>query len=226
MEPPAYQCSILGPKKGLSYYGDLAYVVGSAGATNSLLVAIVPCICRTSGYDGRETSKGKGKRPVRDQEKDSTLGLFEPDSMMARFGQTAIKSIPIDKKDFVNILQDQLVNQVTTLDPPPDLAGFDWADLPIISGDCVYQFDGQLFYRGLLLLPLLALGTVDIVTVPPSDEIISFAQSHINSPHINNLCHNFIDHAEIVSVVVTTYTSWRTSSLITVPHWLPHFNFN
>ena len=173
--------------KKQSYYGDVAYVVGSGGTTDGLLVAIVPRIRRQSVYDGRGTSKGKGKRPVQDKAKDATLALFEPDGIMARFGQTAVKTIPVDKKDFVNVLKDLLVNHVTNLDSSPDLAGFDWADLPMVPGDSVYQFDSQLFFRGLLLLPLLAFDTVNVVTTPTSDEIISFVQSHIDSPHIDNL---------------------------------------
>ena len=47
--------------------------------------------------------------------------------MIARFGQTTIKAIPGDK-NFVNALQDLLVNQVTTL------GSLDLAALPIVPG--------------------------------------------------------------------------------------------
>ena len=47
---------------------------------------------------------------------------------MITLGQTAVKTTPVDKNNFVNVLQDLLVNQVTAHDSP-DLAGFDWADL-------------------------------------------------------------------------------------------------
>lgn len=172
-------------EKKISYYGDVAYVLGSAGTTDGLVVAIVPRIRRPSVREGGETSKQKGKRPVRVNTKDTTLALFELDGMIA-LDQTAVKTTPVDKNNFVNVLQDLLVNQVTAHDSP-DLAGFDWADLPIVPGASVYQFDGQLFYRGLLLLPLWAFDTVTVVTAPTSDEIIPFAQSHIDPLHIDNL---------------------------------------
>ena len=139
-------------EKKISYYGDVAYVLGSAGTTDGLVVAIVPHIRRPSVHEGGETSKQKGKWPVRVNTKDTTLALFELDGMIA-LGQTAVKTTPVDKNNFVNVLQDLLVNQVTAHDSP-NLAGFDWADLPIVPGDSVYQFNGQLFYHGLLLLPL------------------------------------------------------------------------
>jgi hypothetical protein len=161
-------------------------VLGSAGTTDGLVVAIVPRIRRPSVHKGRETGKRKGKWPERVDAKDITLALFEPDDMIARDGQKAVETTPVDKKNFVNVLRDLLVNQVNALDCP-DLAGFDWADLPIVPGDSVYRFDGQLFYRGLLLLPLLAFDTVTVVTAPTSHEIIPFAQSNIDPLHIDSL---------------------------------------
>lgn len=169
-------------KQKLSYYGDLAYVVGSAETTDGLLVAVVPRVNHTPGHDEKETRKGKGKQPVSSKTKERKLTLFEPDAMTVRFG-SAVKAIPIkEKEDFVDTLKDKFLKQF-----PSNLARFNWADLPIINGDSIYQFDGQLFYRGLLLLPLSAFATVDVVAVPPSHEIILFAQSCIDPPCIDGL---------------------------------------
>jgi hypothetical protein len=168
-------------KEKLSYYGDLAYVVGSAETTDGLLVAVVPRVNHTPGHDEKETRKRKGKQSVSSKTKERKLALFEPDAMTVRFG-SAVKAIPIrEKEDFFDILKDKFLKQFS------DLARFNWANLPIINGDPIYQFDGQLFYRGLLLLPLSAFATVDVVTVPPSHEIILFAQSCIDPPRIDSL---------------------------------------
>jgi hypothetical protein len=169
-------------KEKSSYFGDLAYVVGSAETTNGLLVAVVPRVNHTVGHDEKKTSKGKGKQPVSSKMKERKLTLFEPDVMTVRFG-SAVKPIPVkEKEDFIDILKDKFLKRF-----PSDLARFNWADLPINNGDPIYQFDNQLFYRSLLLLPLSAFANVDVVAVPPSYEIILFAQSCIDPPRIDSL---------------------------------------
>ena len=47
-------------KENLSYYDDLAYVVGSVETTDGLLVAVVPRVNHTPGHDEKETRKRKG----------------------------------------------------------------------------------------------------------------------------------------------------------------------
>ena len=188
MEPSPHQCSFLGqdiPKKK-KYYGNVGYVLGSAQTTDGLVVAVVPRICPPSVHKEKESSKRNGKHPVMINTKHTTLALFEADAMIAQFGQTSIKTTPVDNKNFINVLEHLLVNQVTTADPL-DLAGFQWTNLSIAPGDSVYQFDGHIFYRGLLILSLLAFDTVTLVTSPTAHEIIPFVQSHIDCLHIDNL---------------------------------------
>jgi hypothetical protein len=45
-------------KKGVSYYGNFAFVMGLAKTTNALVVAVVLCI-RTPGHNASETKRGK-----------------------------------------------------------------------------------------------------------------------------------------------------------------------
>jgi hypothetical protein len=154
----------------LLYYGDVVYVLGSAGT-----------IHRPSMHEVRKTGKQKGKWPER---VDAILALLELDGMIAQYGQKAIETTSVEKKNFVNFLRDLL--QVIGLDCP-DLAGFNWANLQIVPGNSVCLFEGQLFYHGLLLLQLLAFNTVTMVTATTSHEITSFAQSHIDLLYIDKL---------------------------------------
>jgi len=70
-----------------------------------------------------------------------------------------------------------------------DLVGFGkfhWAVTPV-TGENIYQFGGQVFYRGLLILPIYSYGVVERVTVPPVDQVIPFTESNIDPVHINRL---------------------------------------
>jgi ribosomal protein L24 len=169
-------------QKGSSYCGDLGYVVGSSGTTDGLFVAVVPRIHHIPRQEGldKKKGKGKGKRPVR---RGDTLALFDPDVMEARFGSDVVKAFGVDdKEDFVSIFEDKKINHA-----PLNVVGFDWADLPIFPGHYVYLFDRQLFYHGLLLMPIFAFATVDVVAIPTSYEITPFVQSSIDPACIDRL---------------------------------------
>lgn len=187
-------------KGSLRYTGDLAYVVGSARETDALLIAVVPRIRqspredRMMAQEGSKTAqqKGKQRRQQVGGRKAARLpcNLFD---MSVRFGQTAVKALPFtDQVDFINIFADKYANQASGPDANTnnpvalDLPSFDWADV-LISGENVYQFDQQLFYRGLLILPIYSYGAVEVVAVPPIDEVVPFAESGIDPGRINSL---------------------------------------
>src|SRR5882762_468663 len=199
--PPRSWVRIL--KGSLCYTGDLAYVVGSARETDALLIAVVPRIHQLPRGDemmareGSKTAKQKGKR--RKQQvggrKAARLprNLFDPDTMSVHFGRTAVRALPFtDKVDFINIFADKYANQVAGPDANTDnpvaldLPGFDWADV-LIPQENVYQFDQQLFYHGLLVLPIYSYGAVENVAVPAIDEVVPFAESGIDPVRINSL---------------------------------------
>ena len=185
-------------KGSLRYTGDLAYVVGSARETDALLIAVVPRIHRSTRADemeGSKTAKQKGKR--RKQQvggRKAARNLFDPDTMSVHFGQAAVRALPFaDKVDFINIFADKYANQAASPDANTnnpvalDLPGFNLADV-LIPQENVYQFnDQQLFYRGLLVLPIYSYGAVEIVAVPAIDEVVPFAESGIDPVRINSL---------------------------------------
>ena len=190
-------------KGGLRYAGDLAYVVGSANTTDAMLIAIVPRIRQLPQEDkmiarkGSKTAMHKGKRPQKVGGWKTTRlppKLFEPDTMSVRFGQMAVGALPFtDTAGFKSIFVDKYANQVVSRGPNTDdspvaldLDDFHWANI-LISGENIYSFDGQLFYRGLLILPIYSYAVVEKVTVPAVDEVVTFAESGIDPVRINRL---------------------------------------
>jgi hypothetical protein len=123
--------------------------------------------------------------------------LFNPDAIITRFGDTAINALPFEEtRGFMDVFADKFADRVVLRDPsnnkrvttrgPLDLSDFDWADIPMPQ-ESVYQFKGRLFYRRLLILPIYSYGAVEFVTVPPIDQVIPFAESNIDSVHVNRL---------------------------------------
>jgi len=125
--------------------------------------------------------------------------LFDPETMLTRFGTTAIKVSTVEEKDPLKIFNEKFAEQVVTCDPNTnkrvmslihhDLVGygkFHWAVIPV-AGEKIYQFGGQVFYRGLLILPIYSYGVVERVAVPPVDQVIPFAESHVDPARINLL---------------------------------------
>jgi len=94
--------------------------------------------------------------------------------------------------DFINIFADKYANQAAGPMPTPTtqlrltclvLTGADVS----IPQENIYQFDQQLFYRGLLVLPIYSYGAVENVAVPAIDEVVPFAESGIDPVRINSL---------------------------------------
>lgn len=181
-------------KRGLPYHGSLAYVVGASRKTDRMVIAVVPRIRQTLQED-----KMEGKANTSGQRKRKTTVpppvLFDAEAIVRRFGNTAVSALPMKEKGFL-IFADKFAERVVTHDPntdervvtkvPLDLTGFDWSDMPL-SEESIHQFDGQLFYRGLLILPIYAYGAVDKVVVPPVADLIPFAESYIDSVRVNPL---------------------------------------
>jgi hypothetical protein len=63
---------------------------------------------------------------------------------------------------------------------------FDWVEGRLTQRN-VYQFEGELFYCGLAILPIYRYSAVERVVVPSSREVIAFAESHIDSVGIDSL---------------------------------------
>jgi len=102
-------------KHNQPYFGDLAYVVGSAVETDVMLIAVVPRIRQTprleemmdvvskeAGEIGKR--RGKGRKQAgrgRGKGKASVLPpvLFDPETMLARFGTAAVKVSAVEEKD-------------------------------------------------------------------------------------------------------------------------------
>ena len=202
-------------KHNQPYFGDLAYVVGSAVETDVMLIAVVPRIRQTprleemmdvvskeAGEIGKR--RGKGRKQAgrgRGKGKASVLPpvLFDPETMLARFGTAAVKVSAVEEKDPLKNFAEIFAERVVTRDPDTnkrvvslvhhDLVGFGkfhWAVTPV-TGENIYQFGGQVFYRGLLILPIYSYGVVERVTVPPVDQVIPFTESNIDPVHINRL---------------------------------------
>jgi hypothetical protein len=125
--------------------------------------------------------------------------LFDLEAMLAHFGTTAIKVSTVEEKDLLKIFNEKFAKQVVTWDPNTnkqvislvhhDLVGygkFEWAVIPV-AGENIYQFGEQVFYHGLLILPIYSYGVIERVAVPPTDQVIPFAESHIDPARINPL---------------------------------------
>ena len=194
------------------YSGDLAYVVGSALKSDVLLIAIVPRIRRPGQEEMREkmdkmdkeegagTCKQKGKkRTFRRKDPKLPPALFDPDAMLVRFGPTAVKVFTVEDVDPIKNFAGKFVTREVTVDPDTNkrvetavnldlfrLGKIRWAVTPAI-GESIHQFDGHVFYRGLLILPIYSYGTVERVIIPPIDELVPFAESGIDPVRINHL---------------------------------------
>jgi len=238
-------------KRGLPYSGDLAYVVGSARGSDALLVAVVPRI-RNDVVEHEEGKRKRGKQPklTRRRKTKAPSALFDLDAMVTRHGQSAVHPQPFrGTQGFITVFADKFANQVVTRDPdnneqvvsrvPLDLADFEWANIPT-SEQIAYQFKGHLFYHGLLILAVYSYGIVQEVKVPPVFELIPFAESWIDSVHINPLLsqlhwqagdrvsHGDISYklhdiqiesgsASVVSIYLPTGETTRPSPLIQLP---------
>jgi len=174
-------------KVHLPYSEDLAYVVGSSAKTDDMLIAVVPRIPSTTRRPKKRFS-GRNKLEA--------AKFFDPDVMTLRFGREAVTAHAInDWRDFITLCEGRYAEKVSTRNPdtnevvttrvPLDLSSFSVVDIP--PQVSIYEFDGQLFYCGLLLLPIYAYRTVERVQVPPIDQVIPFAESFIDSNRINPL---------------------------------------
>jgi hypothetical protein len=107
--------------------------VGSAVKTDVMLIAVVPRIRQTprleemmdkvdkeAGEIGKQRGKGR-KQAVRGRGKGKTSVLppvlFDPETMLARFGTTAIKVSTVEEKDPLKIFNEKFAEQVVTCDP-------------------------------------------------------------------------------------------------------------
>lgn len=185
-------------KRGLPYYGDLAYVVGASRETDCMVIAVVPRIRQTPQEDKMErTGKRETNTPGQKKGKTPVLPpvLFDAELMVRRFGNAAVVALPM-KEDGFCIFADKFAERLVTRNPdtnkrvvthvPLDPTGFKWLGMPTPKEN-VYQFDKQLFYQGLLILPIYAYGAVEKVVIPPVDELIPFAESCVDSVWINCL---------------------------------------
>jgi len=104
--------------------------------------------------------------------------LFDFDAMITRHGQSAVHPQPFrGMQGFITIFADKFANQVVTRDPdsneqvvsrvPLDLTDFEWVNIPT-SEQIAYQFEGHLFYHGLLILPIYSYGGVQEIKSPLS----------------------------------------------------------
>ena len=180
------------------YSGDLAYVVGGARGSDTLLIAVVPRI-HDDVVEYEEGKRKWGKRPKLTGRRKTKppSALFDFDAMITRHGQSAVHPQPFrGTQGFITIFADKFANQVVTCDPdsnkqvvsrvPLDLADFDWVNIPT-SEQIAYQFEGHLFYHGLLILPIYSYGGVQEIKIPPVYELIPFAESCIDPVHIDPL---------------------------------------
>jgi hypothetical protein len=185
-------------KCGLPYSGDLAYVVGCARSSDTMLIAVVPRIHDdVVEYEEGKQKWGKRPKPTGRRKMKPPSALFDFDAMITRHGQSAVHPQPFrGMQGFVTIFADKFANQVVTRDPdsnekvvsrvPLDLADFDWVNIPT-SEQIAYQFEGHLFYHGLLILPIYSYGGVQEIKIPPVYELIPFAESCIDPVHIDPL---------------------------------------
>jgi hypothetical protein len=122
--------------------------------------------------------------------------------MVVRFGSKKVYTITAGQKEaenteisLMNIFSKQFAQRVVIRDPsmnepvmsrlPLDLTEFEWADP--IARDTIYQFERNLFYRGLLILPIYGYGTMEEIPLPTVDDLILFAESNIDTICINRL---------------------------------------
>lgn len=188
-------------KKGVPYRGDLAYVIGSSKTTDGLIIAVLPRLYQAHGtMEVRASGKQKGKQKAgggRRRNGKAPQVLFNLDEAVARFGK-AVKSSPIeDGKGFDEVFANRFAEREVILDPDTnrnvlskaylDLSEFDWVESKTLPHESWHLFRGKLFYRGLLILPVYGYGSVERVAVPPANEVIAFAESHIDPIAINRL---------------------------------------
>lgn len=201
-------------KHSQPYFGDLAFVMGSAAKSDVMLIAVVPRIRQTPGpedmldkmdkmdKEAGEIRKQRGKgRKRRRNGRTSVLPpvLFDVETVLPHFGTTSVKVSTVDEKDLLKNFAKIFDERVVTRDPVTnkrvmslihhdvvELGEFHWAVTPV-AGEKIYQFEGQVFYRGLLILPIYSYGVVERVAIPPVDQVIPFAESEIDPVHINLL---------------------------------------
>jgi len=109
--------------------------------------------------------------------------------MVARFGK-AVKSSPIeDGKGFDVVFANKFAERDANGDvlSKAYLSEFDWVESKTLPHESLHLFQGKLFYRGLLILPVYGYGSVERVAVPPANEVIAFAESHIDPIVIDRL---------------------------------------
>jgi hypothetical protein len=99
-------------------------------------------------------------------------------------------------QEFSEVFANKFTERMVTHDPNTnqeviskellDLSEFDWLG-GSVPEEKVYQFQGLLFYRGLVILPIYGYGAVERVAVPPAEEIVTFAESNIDPVRIDSL---------------------------------------
>src|ERR1700683_3552839 len=96
--------------------------------------------------------------------------LFDENAMILHFGQKAVNVLPLkDKWDIIRIFKDKFTNKVVTYNPnskghivlwlPLRLDDFAWVASNMPPGN-IFQFQGQLFCCGLLILPIYLYGAM------------------------------------------------------------------
>lgn len=175
-------------QRGQTYFGDIAYVMGSARDTDCLVLALVPRI-------RKEDKKGKGRGIFGGRKLKVPRVLFNPDAI-TRYGQSAIEAVPFGERDFASICKDLFFRRVCTHNPdtqeqvlsdePVDFSSFDWAPGPIYQ-ETAYLYKGHLFYRGLLIQIVHSYCAMEKVTVPAVDDVVLFAESGVDSARSGRL---------------------------------------
>jgi hypothetical protein len=106
--------------------------------------------------------------------------------MVVRFGDAVMAFHIADGQGFSEVFTNRFSNWVTNKGAILDVTEFDWVE-GHLSQRSMYQFEGELFYCGLAILPIYGYSAVERVVVPLSEEVVAFAKSHINSIGINSL---------------------------------------
>ena len=162
----------------MPYHKDLGYVLGSSRTTDAMLIIILPHIYTEVHLNRRQIGKLK-VASVRWRPKPRAV-FFNPEGMVVCFGDAVMAFHIADGQGFSEVFTNRFSNWVTDKGIVLDVTKFDWVE-GYLSQRSMYQFEGELFYCGLAILPIYGYSAVKRVVVPLSKEVVAFAESHIDS---------------------------------------------
>jgi hypothetical protein len=213
-------------------------VLGAGRQNEGSLSAGVPRIDRYSPDETKDKKKQKGKQKEKQSKPRKNIlspALFDWHTMMTRFGQNNVEVLPFkDLLDFIHIVHEKFANKVVVRDPssskgrasarlPFQLDELIWANGDMRPGN-IYKFKGQIFYCGLLVLPIYSYGAVQPVPIPPVNEIIPFAESCIDPDIVDRLLGQLhwqigdrLSRADGVYKVTDIHVESGTVSVVNVP---------